>query len=498
MSVGVDLWGELSDDSFGPPDAQGLERHGARVALDLTYLGLPPADWPVRAAPDGTRLRTVVVVGAGMNGIAVAGALKLKGVHDVVLLEREAERHEGPWLTYARMKFLRSGKQLPGPAFGVPSLTFRAWFEAGYGEAAWEGLYKIPNGMWVDYLIWLRRMLGLEVRHGVTVERLVPSAGRVDVVTDGAGTIHARHVVLATGRAGAGGFFVPDFVDKALWPDLVAHSYEPIDFARLRGQRIAIIGGASAAWDNAATAVEAGAASVDIFIRRKVIPQVNKGRGVATMGAAFFNGWHTLPDAERWSLFVYMQVMQGPPPHETVLRALRHPGVSVHLGREVVAAGRDGDAALLRVAGEAEPLRFDYLVSATGYRLGVSGIAELGPFSEATARWQDRHAPADPALVHPQLAEFPYLGAGFELLERAPGAAPGLSRIRLVNHAANASHGDVASDIPGVTIAGERAALAIVQALVREDIGDLRARLTAYAEPELEGTPYFVPEALVG
>lgn len=493
--------GGLGED-LGPPDVEGLRRHGERLARDLAWLGLPARHWPsVRITADGVPILSTVIVGGGMNGLGVAAALRFKGVHDVVVLERETPGREGPWLTYARMRFLRSIKDLPGLALGQPTLTFRAWFEAAHGAAAWQSLYKIPNGMWVDYLTWFREALGLDVRHGIAVERVLPKGDLVELraTRDGVPvSFLARHVVLATGRAGAGGFHVPDFVDRGLWPDLAAHSYEPIDFARLRGKRIAVIGGASAAWDNAATALEEGAAEIDMFIRRATIPQVNKGRGVASMGAAFHHGWPALSDAERWALFVYLNLRQAPPPHETVHRGLAQPGLRVHLGRAVIGARRDAGRVLLRVAGEADELAYDFLISATGYAVGVSGIAELGELAASTARWRDAYAPDDPALIQPALAEFPYLGQGFELKEREPGAVPGLSRIRLVNHAASASHGDVASDIPGVGIAAERASLSIVQALFREDFPDLRARLEHFAEPELAGTPYFAPEALDG
>jgi cation diffusion facilitator CzcD-associated flavoprotein CzcO len=74
----------------------------------------------------------------------------------------------------------------------------------------------------------------------------------------------ARRVVLATGRAGAGGVFWPDFIDRGLVPDLAAHTNDDIDFAALRGKSIAILGGGASAWDNAATALERGAARVDM------------------------------------------------------------------------------------------------------------------------------------------------------------------------------------------------------------------------------------------
>jgi cation diffusion facilitator CzcD-associated flavoprotein CzcO len=476
------------------PAGAGLARHEWQVERDLELLGFPAAPWPARVAADGSPVADVVVVGAGMNGIAAAAALTWKGVRNIRILERSPAGREGPWLGFARMDTLRSPKTLPGPALGVPSLTFRAWYEAAFGTAAWNDLYKIPNGTWVDYLSWLQRVLRLPVEHGTAVRRVVPSDGIVRIETsssNGPGLILARRVVLATGRGGAGGDFIPSFVDRGLWPDLAAHTNEPIDFARLEGRSIGIIGGGASAWDNAAAALEQGAAQVDMYVRRSVLPQINKGRGSASPG--YFIGWSSLDDADRWALFVYLNDAQAPPPHETVRRALRQPGFRIHLGSGVEAAARHGDRPVLRVSGSAAPRHHDFLIVGTGFQVDAAAIPELAEHSAAVARWRDRYVPPD-ELARADLGDFPYLGPGFELAEREPGLCPGLSRIHLVNHGAALSHGAVASDIPGVNVAAERVSSAIVASLFREDIGPIRQDLEAFDEPELEGTPFFVRE----
>ena len=56
----------------------------------------------------------------------------------------------------------------------------------------------------------------------------------------------ARKLVLATGQDGTGEWWMPDFV-RALPPDRRAHTCEAIDFERLRGRTVAVLGtGASA------------------------------------------------------------------------------------------------------------------------------------------------------------------------------------------------------------------------------------------------------------
>lgn len=473
-------------------DAFGAAAHDRRVARDLDLLRLPPPPWTDTAiGPDGTAAPDVVVIGAGMYGIAAAAALVMKGIR-VLMLDRAPEGQEGPWITYARMETLRSPKHLPGPALGIPSLTFRAWHEARFGAAAWDALVKIPNGMWQDYLTWVRTVLRLPLRSGVAVRRVAPGAGLVALSVVEAGverTLHARRVVLASGRAGMG-FAVPDWVDPSLWPDRAAHTGEAIDFGALGGRAVAVVGAGPSAWDNAATALEHGARRVDMYVRRRELPQVNKGRGSATPG--FFEGWASLPAAEKWRILAYLHDVQAPPPHETVLRTVRHAGFRIHLGTALRGAARSGDGVRLALP-DGGAVQADFLILGTGFGIDLGRSPELASVAGATACWADRYTP--PAgLRRPDLGRFPWLGAGFELTERAPGACPGLDRIHAFNHAAFASLGAIASDIPGISTGAERLAHAVAARFFTEDIAHVRRALEAFAEPELQDTPFFVPE----
>jgi cation diffusion facilitator CzcD-associated flavoprotein CzcO len=475
---------------MGPTDLAALD---AEVARDLEWLGVPARAWPAAvAAPDGTPALDVVVVGAGMCGIAAAAALALKGVRNVEILDEAAPGREGPWSTTARMATLRSPKHLPGIALGIPSLTFRAWFTARHGAAAWGALGKIANADWQAYLSWLQRVLALPVRHGVAVRRIGTGGGLLRVEASD-GTRHARHVVWATGRLGAGGMNIPDFVDRGLWPDRAAHAAEAIDFAALAGRRVAVLGANAAAFDNAAVALEHGAAGVDMYCRRAALPQVNKSRGATNPG--YFEGWSALPAEERWRLLVWLHDQRSPPPHESVHRVLRHPGFRLHFGAAVAAARRGEGGVVLELPGGAA--QADFLIVATGFEVNLARRAELAELMAHAALWRDVH-PAPPGLERPELGFYPFLGPGFELTGRVPGACPELARLHVFNHAAHASMGPIASDIPGVSAAAGLLSTAIVRALFVEDREALQARLAAFAEPELESTPFFAPEALPG
>jgi cation diffusion facilitator CzcD-associated flavoprotein CzcO len=468
----------------------GLATLAAEVTRDLQRLLLPPANWTAPPpGPDGAPLLDVLVVGAGMYGLAAAAALSFKGLRNLRVIDRVPPGQEGPWVTTARMRTLRSPKHLPGIALGLPGLTFRAWYEARYGAEAWAELYKISNADWQAYLGFIRMALVLPVENGVALQALAPHEGFVTARLAGpAGdsVIHARRVVLAPGRDGTGGPVIPPGIDPALWPDRAAHTGEAVDLARLRGRRVAVIGAGASAWDAAAAVLEAGAAACDMYIRRAVLPQVNKGRGSANPG--FFEGWAALPPAEKWRLLAYQYDVQSPPPHESIARALACTGFRAHPGTPVLAASPAGAGVRLRLpAGEAVA---DFLILGTGYAVDLAAMPPLAPLAPGIATWADMYSPP-PAWARPALGSFPWLAEDFGLVAKPGTQTPGLGRIHLFGHAAFASMGAIASDIPGAAVGAERLAHRLAAAFFVEDIAAIRAKLEAFAEPELEGTPFF-------
>src|SRR5689334_21781237 len=160
------------------PLRAGLEALEARLADELAFLQLPAPRWTPARVHDGQPVRDVAVIGAGMTGLAVVAALGQRGM-DAVAYDEARAGWEGPWATTARMETLRSPKQLAGPALGIPSLTFRAWFEAQFGRAAWEALDKIPRLQWMEYLRWYRHALALPVVNDHRVTAIVPRADGV-------------------------------------------------------------------------------------------------------------------------------------------------------------------------------------------------------------------------------------------------------------------------------------------------------------------------------
>ncbi len=480
-------------ESAGPPACEGLATLQARFVHDLTCLQLPAPRWTPALQYQGKDVADVAIIGAGMAGLALAAALQLRGMSVVVFDEAPAGL-EGPWATTARMETLRSPKQLPGPALGLASLTFRAWFEAQFGSLAWQALDKIPRLQWMDYLRWYRQALGLVVHNQQRITDVRPQAlGLVElrVQSLGAGgadgaayTVWARRVVLATGRAGLGGPHVPIFVERlpqARW----IHSSDDFDYGTLTGQRVGVVGAGASAMDSAATALEAGAASVHLLIRRADIPRVNKGKGAGHPG--FVHGHARLPDDWKWRIRHYIHVQQVPPPRNSTLRVSRHANAHFHLGCQIESVAEQGGAlGVLRVQTSIGPIELDFLIFSTGFQVDWAQRPMLRHIAPHVRLWQHRYAP--PAGEEDaELSGSPDLGAAFEFQLRVGADCPGLDRVHCFAYPAALSLGVVTGDIPAISDGAQQLATDLAELLYVEDIEYHFSRMQAYAEPEVFG-----------
>ncbi|MGB3290570.1 MAG: NAD(P)/FAD-dependent oxidoreductase [Burkholderiaceae bacterium] len=472
----------MTDTSSIPP-VQGLEALERRLAQDLVWLDLPAKPWVPQASIDGQELLDVAIIGGGMAGLAAAAALGHKGMR-ARIFDAAPQGFEGPWARTARMETLRSPKQLTGPALGFPALTFRAWFEAQFGSQEWSRLDKIPRLQWMDYLRWYRRVLNIDVRNEHHVTDLIPHADHVELsisAPQGRIAVYARRVVLATGRDGLGGATIPDFVaglSRRWW----AHSSDDMDYASLRGLRVGVVGAGASAMDSAGTALENGAASVDLLIRRPDLPRVNKSKGAGNPG--YTHGFVNLPDEWKWRLRHYINVEQVPPPRASVLRVSRHENARFNLGAPVLQVReQDGE---LRVATPKKEFALDFLILSTGFGIDWTYRPEYARIAPHLRVWSDRYVPQEGGDDR-ELRDSPDLGPAFEFQEKSPGELPGLSRVHCFCYPSTLTHGTVSGDIPAVSDGAERLSKGIASLLYVENIDAHFVQLQAYDEPEIFG-----------
>ncbi|MBB2201761.1 SidA/IucD/PvdA family monooxygenase [Gluconacetobacter tumulisoli] len=464
----------------------GLAALNVAVRRDLDIINYPRHAWTPRLFRDGAPVLDVAIIGAGQGGLATAFALQRGNITNIRIFDRAQRGGEGPWITFARMITLRTPKYVTGPDLGIPGLTPRAWYEARYGAQAWQALDKIPRGDWQAYLDWYRAVLELPVENDRSFQQVDWDDGLLRLTfRDSAGREYrqwARKLVLATGIDGGGAWHVPDFIRDALPRDRYAHTSDPIDFTALKGKRIGVLGAGASAFDNAATALEAGAASVALCLRRRVIPSVNPYRWMENTG--FLAHFPSLPDILRWRFMRHIYDLNQPPPQDTFWRCRRHPTFSFHTSCGWDAARmEDGDIVVGTPDGEK---RFDFVIIGTGFATDLGRRQETASFAGSVALWRDRFTPPegeDSAL----LAAHPYLGDSYQFLPRdaADPLAPMLAHIHNFTFGATPSMGLSGASISGMRFGVERLARGLGRDLFVADGAYHLDSLLNYTTPEL-------------
>ncbi|MDY7578957.1 NAD(P)/FAD-dependent oxidoreductase [Herbaspirillum sp. RTI4] len=471
-----------------PSAKAGLDALEARLRQDLAWLELPAKSWVPPMTVDGQAVLEVAIIGGGQAGMAAAVSLIHLGIN-AVIFDQSPEGFEGPWATTARMETLRSPKKLTGPALGFSTLTFRAWHEAQFGLEGWEALDKIPRLQWMDYLRWYRRVMSLDIRNAHRVESIVPRADGVVALhlsaPEGKSIVLARRVVLATGRDGLGGAYLPPLVED-LPSEKWAHSSDDMDYRQLAGKRVGVIGAGASSMDSAATALEAGAARVDLLIRRADLPRINKGKGAGSPGLT--NGHLHLPDDWKWRIRHYINIQQTPPPSGSVQRVSKFPNVRFIFGAPIDAIDlhAEGNEEGLRVTTPRGVFDFDFLIFSTGFRIDWTIRSEFAVIAPHIRNWSDRYTPP-PGEEDAELSDSPDLGPVFEFQPKQPDSLPGLERVHCFCYPAALTHGSVSGDIPSITDGAQRLAQGLASLLYGEDIAAHYRTIQAYEEPELVG-----------
>lgn len=409
-----------------------------KITRELELLNLPAATW--RTAEGD--MCDVAIIGGGQAGIAIAHALELEGIYNVQVFDSAKEGEEGPWLTTARMRTLRSGKKLRGPA-QLPHLTFQAWCEAKYGKESWEKVGKIPTNAWGKYLQWMRKALNISVCNGCSLKNIVPDGDQALVLHfDGGKNVRCRKVVLATGRMGFGGPEIPDFI-KSLPRKYWAHTSDRIDPVRFRNKRVAVIGVGASGFDVAAVALESGAQKVQMIMRRDKLPTVNHAAPFAYPG--FMRGFYYLSDKERHDYFSKVLESGIPPPQESIDRLDPFDTFELLASTQIKKVSEVGRR--VSIDTNKGPILADFIVLATGYAVDGSRRQELQGIVDKIQLWQDRMPD-----IHPRFGKFAYLGPHFEFLEKNPGSAPYLANIHCFNYGGFLSHGRICGDLDGLHV----------------------------------------------
>ena len=451
---------------------------------DLARIAHPSMPWlEPRMGPDGNPALDVLILGAGQSGLAIVFALQRAQVNNVLAIDRAEYGREGPWSSYARMRTLRSPKDYTGPDLDVPSLTYQAWHEARFGVESWSALASIPTELWACYLLWVRETTAVPVRNRCEALEIAPAVDDLIAVRvrndDGSHeTLYARKLVLATGQEGMGRWWMPEFV-ASLPLRCRAHAADAIDFGALAGKVVAVLGAGASALDNAAVALEHGAAEVHAFCRRPAPQLVQPYRWLTFAG--FLRHLSDLDDAWRWRFMSTIQGLREGFPQETWDRCAGHRNFHLHTGAPWLGARSLGER--VEVETPQGPFVADFLICGTGVDIDFAHRPELRRFAANIATWADRYTPT-PDQRDDRLARFPYLGRDFELLEKVPGTTPWIGNIHVFAIASTMSFGPSGSSINAMTTAVRKLVDGLTRGLFKADLERHWRSLLAYDVPQ--------------
>jgi cation diffusion facilitator CzcD-associated flavoprotein CzcO len=258
----------------------------------------------------------------------------------------------------------------------------------------------------------------------------------------------------------------------------VHHTHDDIDFASLAGLRIGILGAGTGAFDNAATALERGAASVDVHMRRAAMPQVSPYRWMEFAG--LIENYGSFTDAQKWAFNVHLSAVDQPATQNALWRAHAFDDfrfLTASPWQHVEWTGSD-----IAVATPHGIHHYDVVLAATGIAADLARRPELAAVAADAALWSDRLS-AEAAAENPGLAAFPYLDDDFGLVSRSTPEHSALSRIHMFNHGARLSQGMLSHQIPGLVGGATKLAAALSRRLFQRDSAALLDEYLAYEVP---------------
>ena len=339
---------------------------------------------PITAAPGASATTAepdAIVIGAGPGGLAVAAALRHRGIRPLVL--ERAERLGASWRGHYDRLHLHTTRRLSAlPGLPIPR---------SYGR--WVGRDDV-----VRYLEQYAAHHDLDITTGIAVDR-VDRAGAASgwaLPATGGRVLTSPVVVVATGFNHTP--YLPDWAGRDAYPGELLHASEYRNPAPYAGRDVLVVGVGNTGAEIAVDLVEGGASRVRLAVRTPphIMRRTTAGWPAQASGilvrrlpprlvdrVAPYIERTSVPDLSEFGLArpeqgLYARVLDGAIPVQDVglIDAVRSRRVE-----PVAAVDRfDGDKVHLADGSEISP---EVVIAATGYRRGLETlVGHLGVLDE--------------------------------------------------------------------------------------------------------------------
>jgi FAD-dependent urate hydroxylase len=388
-----------------------LER---QIRIDVEMMRYPVEPLPYTPRAD---MLEVAVIGAGQTGKAIAFGLDRFCFREFKVFDRNPPGLQGPWRNYARNHLLRTRKtETGGLHWGIPNLHFQRWCDTKFGEDYFRSIQKIPRLVWAEYLDWFSQVLELRIQYNVEVADI---SWRDDLecfeLKTSKGIERAQFVVVCTGIESAGRQRYPQLVEQRLPPETYSHTMDDLPVDRLIDRDVVVMGGGAGAFDTANAALEAGARSVDLLVRRENLPPIHRVC-LASRWRGYHRHYAELSDGMKWAYSLADLDLGVPPPRDTYYEAIRDERFNVY-GSAGIQALRYTDGKIVGNYGGSE-MSHDYMICGTGSRNSLEDQRELKSILPSIKLWKDGYIPSG-LVTHPELENSPYLGSAMQFLPRS-------------------------------------------------------------------------------
>ena len=318
---------------------------------------------------DGSAHTSLLIVGAGPFGLAMAAEALARGIDHVV-----AGRSMSFWTEHMPAgMILRSACDWHLDPVGGD--TIERFLEIRGRKP--PDVEPLPLELYLEYAAWFEETKGIRPRRAHVV-RLDGSDGHFIATLDDGERVTAERVLLALGFAPFAR--VPGELAALVPAEQASHTRDCADPARFAGRRVLVVGGRQSAFETAALLAEAGAAAVHVCHRHDTpafVPSDWTWVEPTLDRIEDEPGWYrSLPEPERQALAtrffaegrLKLEPWLGP--------RVRHAAISIRPRSRVIGVEPRHDALRVRLDTGVD-IDVDHVLYATGYQVDMDRVAPL-------------------------------------------------------------------------------------------------------------------------